>query len=68
MKKFLIAFPVIVVAVVGLAVHAGWDLWEVYQKNSAITAVADLAKQDDSLVEIPAQQPLEPRPPNPLLT
>jgi len=66
MKKFLVAILVILVAVVGLAVYAGWDLIGIYRATSLSTAPADLAKQDDSRVEIPAQQPLELRPRNPL--
>ncbi len=66
MKKFLVAILVILVAVLGLAIYAGWDLIGIYRATSPITAPADLAKQDDSRVEIPAQQPLELRPRNPL--
>lgn len=67
MKRLLLAVLVMILALVGIAwFSVGKPLYDVYNATAPSTAPEDYAQQDDSRVEIPAQQPLEAQPYNPL--
>ena len=67
MKKILLSLLALILLAVGVAWFAvGQRLYAVYRATAPHTAPEDYAKQDDSRVEIPAQQPQEAKPFNAL--
>ena len=63
MKKFLVAFALVILVLIAIL---GWNVFTLYRATALHTAADDYARQDDSLVSVPAPQPHHRQDSNPL--
>ena len=54
MKKLLVALAIAILVLVAIV---GWNVFTLYRATTPLTAADDYARQDDSRVSVPAQQP-----------
>ena len=67
LKKILLGFAVLVLIAIGYAwFTVGRPMYDLERATSPSTAPDDYAQQEDSRVQVPAQQGLLPRPFDPL--